>query len=174
MAPFPYVAPVRDSLLRYKFHGATHYVDCYGELLAACVSSQLAGQYDLITWVPISRRRRRKRGYDQTKLLCHALCRQLDRPAIQTLRKTVNNPAQSSLDSAERRRANVLGVYEAVRPERFAEKRILLIDDIVTTGATLSECSRVLLTAGAKEVVCAAFAAAQRMDRNDNDAEIDE
>lgn len=42
VAPFPYVAPVRDSLLRYKFHGATHYVDCYGELLAACVSSQLA------------------------------------------------------------------------------------------------------------------------------------
>ncbi|MBS6366434.1 MAG: ComF family protein [Clostridiales bacterium] len=174
VAPFPYTDPVRASMLRFKFRGATHYVNCYGELLAACISSRLAGQYDLITWVPISRRRRRKRGYDQTKLLSQALCRRLDRPAIPTLRKIINNPAQSSLDSAEKRRANVLGVYEALKPEQFTQKRILLIDDIVTTGATLSECSRVLLTAGAKEVVCAAFASAQRTDRNDNDAEIDE
>jgi predicted amidophosphoribosyltransferase len=53
----------------------------------------------------------------------------------------------------------VLNVYKVQNPEQFAGKRILLLDDIVTTGATVSECARVLLTAGAKEVYCAAIAA---------------
>ena len=71
----------------------------------------------------------------------------------ETLRKTTDNPAQSGLDDADARRANVLGVYEAVRPENIAGKRFLLIDDICTTGATLSEAARVLRQAGAAGVV---------------------
>ena len=56
------------------------------------------------------------------------------------------------------RRANVLGVYEAVDPERISGHRILLVDDICTTGATLMECARVLREAGAEDVICAAVA----------------
>ena len=73
---------------------------------------------------------------------------------LETLRKVVDNPAQSGIDSPEERRANVLGVYEAVKPERFAGKRLLLVDDIRTTGATLAECVRVLKEAGAADVLC--------------------
>ena len=62
---------------------------------------------------------------------------------VETLRKAVDNPAQSGLTDAEHRRANVLGVYEAL-PENVRDKRLLLIDDIVTTGSTLTECVRVL------------------------------
>ena len=54
-----------------------------------------------------------------------------------------------------------MGVYRAVMPDRFADRRVLLIDDIITTGATLSECSFVLLNAGAAEVLCATVAATQ-------------
>ena len=74
------------------------------------------------------------------------------------VRKTVHNPAQSGLKEAAARRANVLGVYEAVDPERISGHRILLVDDICTTGATLAECARVLREAGAADVVCAAAA----------------
>ncbi len=56
----------------------------------------------------------------------------------------------------------MLGVYEAVKPERFAGKRLLLIDDIRTTGATLAECVRVLKEAGAADVLCLTLAAAER------------
>ena len=60
------------------------------------------------------------------------------------------------------RRANVLGVYEVIDPQIIAEKRILLLDDIITTGTTAGECARVLLTAGAKEVHCGCIAAAHK------------
>ena len=72
------------------------------------------------------------------------------------LRKVEDNPAQSGLTEAAARRANVLGVYEALPGAEG--KRVLLIDDICTTGATLTECVRVLKDAGAKSVCCVAVA----------------
>ena len=75
-----------------------------------------------------------------------------------TLTKGTDNPAQSTLTDAAMRAANVRGVYQPYDPEGFQGKRLLLIDDIVTTGSTLSECCRVLLTAGAQSVVCAVLA----------------
>ena len=85
-------------------------------------------------------------------------CRLWETKPLPLLRKTVHNPAQSGLKEAAARRANVLGVYEAVDPERISGHRILLVDDICTTGATLAECARVLREAGAEDVVCAAAA----------------
>ena len=81
---------------------------------------------------------------------------------VRTLRKIRHNPPQSGITGQAERRANVLGVYEAVGPESFKDKRVLLLDDIITTGATAGECARVLLTAGAKEVHCAAIAAVRQ------------
>ena len=73
-------------------------------------------------------------------------------PCCRLLKKTRNNPAQSGTGGAEKRRANVSGVYTALKPEKIKGKSILLVDDIVTTGATLSECGRILLSAGSGEV----------------------
>jgi predicted amidophosphoribosyltransferase len=81
-----------------------------------------------------------------------------DTTPVRLLNKTVNNPAQSGLNDAAARRANVQGVYQPADPAATKCKRILLIDDICTTGATLSECARVLREAGAEEVVCATVA----------------
>ena len=80
---------------------------------------------------------------------------------VRTLKKVRNNPAQSRIAGVAQRKANVLGVYRAVCPEIIKGKRILLLDDIITTGATAGECARVLLTAGAKEVHCGLIAAAR-------------
>ena len=118
----------------------------------------LGGAFDTVTWVPVSPRRLRQRGYDQARLLAESACRLWETKPLPLLRKTVHNPAQSGLKEAAARRANVLGVYEAVDPERISGHRILLVDDICTTGATLAECARVLREAGAADVVCAAAA----------------
>ena len=76
------------------------------------------------------------------------------------MQKTRDNPAQSSLSSREERQKNVSGVYAAVNKEKIKGARILLIDDILTTGATLREAARVLRAAGAESVICATLASA--------------
>ena len=118
--------------------------------------------FDVVTWIPISRIRKLRRGYDQVELLARAVARELDMEPVPTLRKIRNNRQQSRIRDAAKRRANVLGVYRVTDPESIRGKRVLLLDDIITTGATASEAARVLLTNGAKEVHCAAVAASRK------------
>ena len=158
-AVWRYTGDVRASLHRYKFGNTRCYAPAYGRLLAMRILRDLP-QADIITWVPVSAKRLRKRGYDQVRLLAEAAGAELGIPVEPLLNKFRDNQANSTLKTPEERRANVLGVYRAVGQERFRGKRVLLLDDIITTGATASECARVLLTAGAEEVIFAAVAAA--------------
>ena len=158
VSPLYYEGDVRESLHRFKFKGATGYSKSYGGLLADCIRTNLEGRYDLISWVPLSRKRLKERGYDQAMLLAMAAALELDDVAVSTLEKPLEVEKQSLMGSAEKRRANISGAYRATDPELVEGKRILLIDDIVTTGATLSECARTLREAGAAEVLCAAVA----------------
>jgi ComF family protein len=160
VSPLLYEGNVRKSILRFKFKGATAYADCYGKLMAECIREYLSGKYDLITWVPLSVKRAKDRGYDQAMLLALAVALALDDVAVETLAKTSHVQAQSTITDKEMRRANVSGVYELKDQELIDGKRILLIDDIITTGSTLSECARVLLLSGAEAVVCATLARA--------------
>jgi predicted amidophosphoribosyltransferase len=82
--------------------------------------------------------------------------------AVETLVKSTHIQAQSSITDRDQRRANVSGVYALTDRELIADKKILLIDDIITTGSTLSECARILLMGGAESVVCATLARASR------------
>ena len=148
-----------DAVRRFKFHGVTAFGEQLGRWLAGTVRNKLDGCYDLISWVPCSRRRVWTRGFDQSKLLAETLAKELGVEAVCTLKKVRHNPKQSLTSGAAKRRANVLGAYRPFHPERFAGKRILLIDDVLTTGATLSECGKVLQMAGAGSLVCAVVAA---------------
>lgn len=154
-----YEGNIRNSLLRYKFHRARHYAPVYGRMLAMRIQQEYPEGFDLLTWVPISRMRRFTRGYDQVELLARSVGKELGMKPVQTLKKIRNNRPQSGIAGQAKRRANVLGAYRAVCPPEVRGKRILLLDDIVTTGATAGECARVLLTAGAKEVHCGFIAA---------------
>lgn len=160
-SPLWYQGEVRESIHRYKFSDRNGYAKTYGQLVAQCVNDHLSGQYDLITWVPLSARSLKKRGYDQAMLLAMATALELGDVAVETLRKVRNTDAQSSLKEDAARRANVLGAYEVVDPAIVEGKRFLLIDDVVTTGSTLSECARVLRTYGAVDVVCATLTRAR-------------
>ena len=162
-SPLWYQDEVRESFHRYKFKGSRGYAKVYGRLMAQCVQDHLAGKYDLITWVPLSEQRRKARGYDQAMLLAEAAALELGDVAAETLTKVRDTSAQSGLgkdDSA--RRANVLGAYRPTDPELIAGRRVLLMDDVVTTGSTLSECARTLRTAGAADVVCVTLARARK------------
>ena len=155
-----YEGDVRRSLHRFKFRRATHLAPKYGAMLAMRLREPEA--FDILTWVPVSRRRRFRRGYDQCELLARALGRELGMPHRRVLRKHRHTPPQSGLHSLEERRANVLGAFRVCKNVDLRGKRVLLVDDICTTGATLNECARVLLTAGAKEVHGAAVAASSQ------------
>jgi len=161
-APLWYEDAVRDGLLRFKFHGVSAAARPLGELVARCAAEQFGGEFDTVTWVPVSRKRLKQRGYDQSELLARSACRLWDVKLVRLLKKIADNPAQSGIRDAAARRANVLGVYEAIEKADIQGKRILLIDDICTTGATLTECIRVLKNAGAEDVVCAAVALSRK------------
>ena len=164
-APLWYEDLARDGILRFKFQGAAGLAETLGGLVAQCAAERFSGGFDTVTWVPVGRRRLRERGYDQAELLARAACRRWDTAPVRLLKKTEDNPAQSGIHDAAARRANVLGVYEPAELAKIQGRRILLVDDICTTGATLAECVRVLRDAGAADVVCAA-AALTRLKKN--------
>jgi len=134
------------------------YAPVYGRLLADCIREQPDIKYDIITWVPLSGKRQRSRGYDQAMLLALATALELNDVAAETLEKPHDVQAQSELGGKEERSANISGAYVVSDPELVEGKCVLLIDDVVTTGSTLTECASVLLAAGARRVVCAALA----------------
>lgn len=157
-----YEGNVRRSLLRFKFQNARSYASCYGRMLAMKLLREYPEGFDVLTWVPVSRLRKLRRGYDQVELLAKAVGAELGMTPVPMLKKIRNNRPQSRLDSVSARRANVLGAYKLLDGDPVKGKRVLLLDDILTTGATAGECARMLLSAGAKEVHCAAVAAARK------------
>lgn len=155
-----YKEDVKSSIHRLKFFGARNYADIYGRLLSMRILDIFPDGFDILTWAPISPARRQKRGFDQGQLIAKAVGKELGITPIRTLWKIRDTPPQSGFKDAAMRRANVLGAYQVFLPKRFAGKKILILDDVVTSGSTVSECARMLVTAGAKEVICAAVAAA--------------
>lgn len=156
-ALYVYSGAVRKSIIDFKFNGRKEYARFYAEKLAEQVPESFPEvRFDAVTPVPISGERKRKRGYNQSELIARPLAGLLGVSCAELLYKKRDNPEQHMLDKKQRRR-NVRGVYGAVGT-RAEGKTVLLVDDIVTTGATLSECAGVLYGAGAKLVVCAAVA----------------
>ena len=151
---------VRSSILRFKFYGRRSYAPAYGRVLAMELQTSHLDNFDILTWVPIAFLRRMRRGYDQVELLARAVGRELGMEPVRTLRKIRHNRPQAGISGAAQRRANVLGVYAMAKGTDVREKRVLILDDVITTGSTAGECARVLLTAGAKEVHLGCIAAA--------------
>lgn len=149
-----YQEPLRTAVKRFKFSNQPQYA-AYGAVLAQTIRTYLPGSYDLLSWVPVSPATLKHRGYDQARLLAQEAAQVLNREAVPLLAKTGHNRPQSSLAHGEQRWKNVAGVYTVPHPEEVTGQRILLIDDILTTGATLNEAARTLRQAGAAQVVCA-------------------
>lgn len=152
-----YKGSAKGSLLRFKFFGCPGYGKVYGKLLARMLREE---EFDLLSWTPVSFLRQYRRGYDQAKLIAQAAAKELGIQAVPTLRKHRHTPPLSHTLDAAQRRAIVAGAYKVVSPSKIIGKRILLIDDVLTTGVTASECAKTLLIAGAKEILFATVAVA--------------
>jgi ComF family protein len=145
-APFLYEGPLARAIRGMKFSG-WHAV---GSHLAGAMA-EVAGDLlpaEAVTWVPLSRRRRARRGFDQAEVLARAVAERLDLPVRPLLARARDTRAQARMTGPERRRA--LGDAFAARGR--VAGRVLLIDDVLTTGATASACARALRRAGARRV----------------------
>lgn len=158
-AAFVYEEPIRGSILRFKFHGMQTYAVQFARWMAVRVRGELRTSFDFVTWTPCSRRRRWSRGFDQAELLAKALARELDLEARPTLEKFRHRPPQSKTKTAAKRRANVQGAYRLLPGADVRGRTVLVVDDILTTGATLGECGRILRQAGVKDLYAAVIAA---------------
>lgn len=154
-----YQDAVRESLHRFKFYNRPDYADVYGPILAMKIQQRFPDA-QVLTWAPVSKSRLKQRGYDQSELLAKAAAKELGIPAVRLLEKHRDNPAQSGIENADARRENVRDAYRLCGDA--AGKRIVLVDDILTTGATAGECARVLRQAGAERVYLVAVASGKQ------------
>lgn len=152
--PYAYDGKIREGIIRFKFYGRTAGAEFFGRQIAAEFRPD---GFDFVTAVPVSAARRKARGYNQAELLARAAAVRLKLPYRETLVKAVDNREQHRLSERERRK-NVRGVYSVVFGQEISGKSILLVDDIVTTGATLGACAGVLFGHGAAAVSCGAIA----------------
>lgn len=143
----------REALHAFKFGGHRALAAPLGDLLIEAVEGRLpAGLPDLLVPVPLHPRRERERGFNQSQLLARRVGRAWGRPVRDdVLVRAVATPSQTTLDGAARR-ANVRRAFRLRRPEAVAGRHVLLVDDILTTGATVSECARCLGEAGPRTV----------------------
>ncbi len=157
-AAFRYAGPARRAVHRLKFSG---WRDVASALAGAMVEAAGPIEADLVTWVPLARRRLAERGYDQARALATAVGHRLDLPVARLLRRPVASGSQARRGAADRREA----VRHAFVPVRAAPASVLLVDDVLTTGATAAACATALRAAGALDVTVLAAARSLRRSR---------
>ncbi|RKP58795.1 ComF family protein [Pararobbsia silviterrae] len=147
-----YAEPADTLAIGLKFRAQLSLAGCFASCLAARIRSACAAPPDLIVAVPLSDARLAARGYNQAWEIARRLARAIDRPAIaRGLARTRDTPAQSGLRGVDRWR-NMRRAFVAHRPERMRGAHIGLVDDVMTSGATLDAAARALKRAGAARV----------------------
>lgn len=159
ISPLYYKDYVRRAVLRFKFAGCSCYSRRLGGIMSECAENNLdCGSIDMVSCIPLSRKRMHDRGYNQAELLAKEISKKVGVEYLPTLKKIRHNTAQSTIKDSKQRAANVIGAYRVIDAEEVKGKYILLVDDVVTTGSTVSECARILKKSGAKAVYCVTLA----------------
>jgi len=149
-----YEGVLRDALHRFKFNGRRSLADPLGILLVKYLSrtpSLKMDEIDCLVPVPLYRGRQRNRGFNQSELLARVVSRYYEIPVVTALERVKNTHPQFDLPR-EARFENLKGAFKVSDPKAVYNRRLLLLDDIYTTGSTIAECSRALKIAGARRV----------------------
>lgn len=161
-APLWYADGVRVGIHRFKYDGRAYYAAFLGELMTDCIRANLQRiPFDLVTYVPMHVRKRRARGYCQSELLAREVAQRLDLPLEETLRHTKNRRAQMEQKGIANRRENARKSFEPLGKD-LSGLRVLLVDDVLTSGSTASRCAELLKEQGAEYVFLAAAATTRR------------
>ena len=161
-APFYYEKSIERAVHRFKFEDKDFLARPFAQEIALAVHRDFAQQpFDVVTFIPFTRGQARSRAFNPSELLARETAKVLALPCVPLLEKLFETETQHHL-SQTARTGNVFGVYEVKDAAAVQDKHILLVDDIKTTGATLSECAKVLKLAGASSVHAAVFAVAKK------------
>lgn len=139
-----------------KYGGRSYMAKNVGYIMSGAVKS--IGEYDIIIPVPLHRSRLKMRGFCQTTLISRSLSEISGKPLYKDALIRVKKTAPMRGLGTDERRENIEAAFEVKRPEVFDGKKVLLVDDVLTTGSTASECATVMKAAGAKSVYLAVFA----------------
>lgn len=160
-----YAGELRDLVHLLKYQGIRSAARVLGRLLNVATAEVKLEETTLVVPVPLAKTKRRFRGFNQAEEIARAFGRERAGSGIEintaVLVRTRDTVSQTGL-TREQRKANLRGAFKVVNPEKLRDRNMLLVDDVMTTGATAGECARVLLRAGAKEVFVATVARATR------------
>lgn len=155
---FQYQGLIREQIINYKFNDEAYKYNAISNfvlqnfILKESSIFQILNNYDVIVPVPISKKRMKERGYNQAELIAKPIARVLGKRMVtKCLYKSKNIIAQSTLNKHEREE-NIKDVYNLKNGEIILNKKVLLVDDIYTTGSTANECCRMLEKAGTKKI----------------------
>ena len=142
---------VKKMIYGLKYDGLTDLSEMLAELLIEKIEKRFDPQNTVIVPVPLHIKRKNRRGFNQSELLARYVSKKLGFPGGNALVRIKNTKSQAQLPKSERL-TNISGAFECEDEELVRKKRVILIDDVVSTGATLNEAANALKMAGAKEV----------------------
>ena len=150
---FRYENIIRDKIIDYKFNEKAYLYKTFEKMILKTKKTySFLKKYDIILYVPMFKKHKLIRGYNQSELIARKISDTLGITLEKNnLTKVINTKKQSTLTKSERER-NVKNAFKLKNPEKIKDKKVILFDDIYTTGSTVNECSKILKKAGATEI----------------------
>lgn len=144
-----YNSTMKKLILDFKFKRDFN----AGEILSGFLVQKLKYEKKdyILTYVPISKNKLKSRGFNQSEYLCNQAAKKLNVRVLETLEQVKETKEQKTLSKDERQK-NILNAFKAINIEKIKGKNIVLIDDVITTGATLKECEKILKNSGVKRI----------------------
>ena len=151
---FKYEGKIRNFIIDYKFNDKAYLNNFFVKIILKNKKiCRKIKKYDIIIPVPIHIKRKRQRGYDQSEIIARKIAKYLELELVTNCLIKQKNTVQQSLLTKKQRQENVKQVYKIINEQKIKDKRIILFDDIYTTGATANECAKMLKENGAKEIL---------------------